>query len=333
MVFPVPGGPHRTTETAPAGPPAPSARRRSGDPGVSRWSWPDDLADGGRTHPHRQRRARPLRAHRRRGPRRRPGRRRTDRSRLEGYPRAPRPRTPDRPPPAPLRGRLGRPRRARASPPPSGAFGEGLFERLQPGDAPQVNSEARTGQQVLAASAPGGTTAELLLDHVDPASTRRANGGRAGHRRSSRRCRTCSRCARPYTPGRRASAGGSGRLPAGLGRRARAARHRRSCAGASPARRSAAGCRRRHRRCSTRPARPRAGCRSPARAASAGLTDEITGQVPRDLRTGRGGRAPGQPGRHDRRVRRASSPPGCRSLGALASIAGRPRGAARPSRT
>jgi RND superfamily putative drug exporter len=52
----------------------------------------------------------------------------------------------------------------------SGAFGEGLFARLEPGDAPQVNSPARTGQQLLAASAPGGTSAQLLLDHVDPGS-------------------------------------------------------------------------------------------------------------------------------------------------------------------
>jgi putative drug exporter of the RND superfamily len=52
----------------------------------------------------------------------------------------------------------------------SGAVGEGLFERLQPGDAPQVSSEARTGQQKLTASAPGGSTAQLLLDSVDPAS-------------------------------------------------------------------------------------------------------------------------------------------------------------------
>jgi RND superfamily putative drug exporter len=52
----------------------------------------------------------------------------------------------------------------------SGAAGESLFERLQPGDAPQVSSEARTGQQKLTASAPGGSTAQLLLDGVDPAS-------------------------------------------------------------------------------------------------------------------------------------------------------------------
>jgi RND superfamily putative drug exporter len=51
----------------------------------------------------------------------------------------------------------------------SGAFGKGLFDRLQPGDAPQVRSEARTGQQLLADSSPGGTTDTLLLDHVDPA--------------------------------------------------------------------------------------------------------------------------------------------------------------------
>ena len=50
----------------------------------------------------------------------------------------------------------------------SGAFGQGLFDRLQPGDAPQVTSEARTGQQVLANSSTGGATETLLLDRVDP---------------------------------------------------------------------------------------------------------------------------------------------------------------------
>jgi putative drug exporter of the RND superfamily len=51
----------------------------------------------------------------------------------------------------------------------SGAFGQGLFDRLQAGDAPQVTSEARTGQRVLNDSSPGGATETLLLDHVDPA--------------------------------------------------------------------------------------------------------------------------------------------------------------------
>ncbi|HYJ75591.1 MAG TPA: MMPL family transporter [Kineosporiaceae bacterium] len=51
----------------------------------------------------------------------------------------------------------------------SGAFGEGLFDRLQAGDEPQVASEARTGQRVLNDSSPGGGTETLLLDHVDPA--------------------------------------------------------------------------------------------------------------------------------------------------------------------
>jgi RND superfamily putative drug exporter len=51
----------------------------------------------------------------------------------------------------------------------TGAFGEGLFDRLQPGDAPQVTSEARTGQRVLNQSATGGATQTLLLDRVDPA--------------------------------------------------------------------------------------------------------------------------------------------------------------------
>jgi putative drug exporter of the RND superfamily len=50
----------------------------------------------------------------------------------------------------------------------SGAFGEGLFDRLQPGDAPQVQSRSRTGQQLLNETAPGGPTAQLLLDDVDP---------------------------------------------------------------------------------------------------------------------------------------------------------------------
>jgi RND superfamily putative drug exporter len=63
----------------------------------------------------------------------------------------------------------------------SGAVGEGLFGRLQAGDAPQVQSEARTGQRVLAESSPGGGTAQLLLDRVDPRSpvVRSAVGGAA----------------------------------------------------------------------------------------------------------------------------------------------------------
>lgn len=40
VVFPVPGGPHRITDDAPAGPPLPSTSRRSGEPGFSRCCWP-----------------------------------------------------------------------------------------------------------------------------------------------------------------------------------------------------------------------------------------------------------------------------------------------------
>ena len=50
----------------------------------------------------------------------------------------------------------------------TGVVGEGLFDRLQPGDAPQVQSAARTGQQVLTEASPGGASAQLLLDGVDP---------------------------------------------------------------------------------------------------------------------------------------------------------------------
>jgi RND superfamily putative drug exporter len=51
----------------------------------------------------------------------------------------------------------------------SGGFGEGLFDRLQPGDQPQVTSEARTGQRLLSDSSPAGGSETLLLDRVDPA--------------------------------------------------------------------------------------------------------------------------------------------------------------------
>ena len=50
----------------------------------------------------------------------------------------------------------------------SGVVGEGLFDRLQPGDAPQVRSESRIGQRLLNDTAPGGPTVQLLLDDVDP---------------------------------------------------------------------------------------------------------------------------------------------------------------------
>jgi RND superfamily putative drug exporter len=51
----------------------------------------------------------------------------------------------------------------------AGAFGEGLFDRLTGGDAPQVRSAARVGSQLLTDSSPGGPTAQLVLDGVDPA--------------------------------------------------------------------------------------------------------------------------------------------------------------------
>ncbi len=51
----------------------------------------------------------------------------------------------------------------------AGAFGEGLFDRLASSDAPPVRSDARTGSQLLADTAPGGPTVQLLLDDVDPA--------------------------------------------------------------------------------------------------------------------------------------------------------------------
>jgi len=48
--------------------------------------------------------------------------------------------------------------------------GQGLFERLKAGDAPQVPGESRTGTELLNASAPNGGSVLLLLDGVDPAS-------------------------------------------------------------------------------------------------------------------------------------------------------------------
>ncbi len=48
--------------------------------------------------------------------------------------------------------------------------GQGLFERLKAGDAPQVPGESRTGTELLLASAQTGASVLLLLDGVDPAS-------------------------------------------------------------------------------------------------------------------------------------------------------------------
>jgi len=48
--------------------------------------------------------------------------------------------------------------------------GEGLFARLEAGDAPQVNSESRTGFRLLERSAPAGPSVQLLLDKVNPES-------------------------------------------------------------------------------------------------------------------------------------------------------------------
>ena len=45
VVLPVPGGPQRITETGPAGPPAASARRRSGEPAREQVLLADDLVD------------------------------------------------------------------------------------------------------------------------------------------------------------------------------------------------------------------------------------------------------------------------------------------------
>ena len=52
VVLPVPGGPHRMSDIGAS----PSTSRRSGDPGASRWSWPDDLVQRARPHPGGQRR-------------------------------------------------------------------------------------------------------------------------------------------------------------------------------------------------------------------------------------------------------------------------------------
>jgi len=48
--------------------------------------------------------------------------------------------------------------------------GQGLFERLKSGDAPQVPGESRTGTELMVASAQTGGSVLLLLDGVDPAS-------------------------------------------------------------------------------------------------------------------------------------------------------------------
>src|SRR5664280_1129488 len=47
---------------------------------------------------------------------------------------------------------------------------QALFSRLKAGDAPQVPGDARTGQQLLDQTATTGSSVELLLERVQPAS-------------------------------------------------------------------------------------------------------------------------------------------------------------------
>jgi len=51
-----------------------------------------------------------------------------------------------------------------------GLGGQSLFERLEAGDSPQVPGESRTGNDLLRKASPTGTSVQLLLDRVDPAS-------------------------------------------------------------------------------------------------------------------------------------------------------------------
>ena len=157
----------------------------------------------------------------------------------------------------------------------SGVVGEGLFDRLEPGDAPQVSSEARTGLEMLAASSPGGTTAQLLLDDVDPA----APAVRAEVERVTGQLQAVPEVLAvrsPYTPGPGGAALVSSdrravlltvQLRRDLSRQAErdAVTHVTSLLDASAGR------------------VPGATARSGSVRA---LTDEITGQVSRDLRTG-----------------------------------------------
>ena len=59
VVLPVPGGP---VEDAPTPRPTPSTSRRSGEPGAEQVVLADDLVEGGRPHPHRQRASKRRRA-------------------------------------------------------------------------------------------------------------------------------------------------------------------------------------------------------------------------------------------------------------------------------
>jgi RND superfamily putative drug exporter len=51
-----------------------------------------------------------------------------------------------------------------------GLGGQSLFDRLEAGDAPQVPGESRVGSDLLRKASPTGTSVQLLLDRVDPAS-------------------------------------------------------------------------------------------------------------------------------------------------------------------
>jgi RND superfamily putative drug exporter len=165
----------------------------------------------------------------------------------------------------------------------SGAVGEGLFERLQPGDAPQVSSEARIGQQMLTASAPGGTTAQLLLDGVEPASP----AVRAQVERVTAQLQSVPEVLAvrsPYTPGP------DGRSPADPAASPLVSSDRQAVLVTVHLRRGLSREAERAAAANVTSLLDASGRRVPGATALTGsvrgLTDEITGQVSRDLRTG-----------------------------------------------
>jgi RND superfamily putative drug exporter len=155
----------------------------------------------------------------------------------------------------------------------SGAFGEGLFDRLQPGDAPQVRSEARTGQRMLTESSPGGTSDTLLLDRVDPADAGvRSTVERVAAELQARPDVLAVRS--PYSPGGSSLLSSDGHallVTVQLVRDLGTDDERAALADVSARLLAAA-----------RTIPGAVGHVSSVRA----ITDEITGQVPRDLRTG-----------------------------------------------
>ncbi|HVN12309.1 MAG TPA: MMPL family transporter [Kineosporiaceae bacterium] len=164
----------------------------------------------------------------------------------------------------------------------SGAVGEGLFQRLQPGDAPQVQSPARRGQQVLDDAAPGGATAQLLLDGVDPRSpaVRRVVEDLTAR---LMQVPTVLAVRSPYGPGPAAGTGDPADSPlVSTDRTALLVTAQLRAGLSTPAERAALG------EVTARmqdEARRLAGARA-LTGSVRGITDEINKQVPEDLRTG-----------------------------------------------